>query len=81
MKILLKRLSLKNFKGIKDLEVNLGKLTTIQGENATGKTTIFDGFLWLLFGKDSQGKSASEIQPLDQQGNVLHGLETNVTAI
>lgn len=81
MKILLKRLSLKNFKGIKDLEVNLGKLTTIQGENATGKTTIFDGFLWLLFGKDSQGKSAFEIQPLDNQGNVLHGLETNVTAI
>ena len=81
MKILLKRLSLKNFKGIKDLEISFGKLTTIQGENATGKTTIFDGFLWLLFGKDSQGKSAFEIQPLDSQGNVLHGLETNVTAI
>lgn len=81
MKILLKKLSLKNFKGIKDLEVDFGKLTTIQGENATGKTTIFDGFLWLLFGKDSQGKSAFEIQPLDSQGNVLHGLETNVTAI
>ena len=74
-------MSLKNFKGIKDLEVDFGKLTTIQGENATGKTTIFDGFLWLLFGKDSQGKSAFEIQPLDNQGNVLHGLETNVTAI
>lgn len=81
MKILLKKLSLKNFKGIKDLEISFGKLTTIQGENATGKTTIFDGFLWLLFGKDSQGKSAFEIQPLDSQGSVLHGLETNVTAI
>lgn len=81
MKILLKRLSLKNFKGIKGLEIDFGKLTTIQGENATGKTTIFDGFLWLLFGKDSQGKSAFEIQPLDNQGNVLHGLETSVTAI
>lgn len=81
MNILLKKLSLKNFKGIKELTLDFDKITNITGENGTGKTTIFDGFLWLLFGKDSQGKSAFEVQPLDSQGNVLHGLETNVTAI
>ena len=81
MNILLKKLSLKNFKGVKELSLDFEKITNITGENGTGKTTIFDGFLWLLFGKDSQGKSAFEVQPLDSQGNVLHGLETNVTAI
>lgn len=81
MNILLKKLSLKNFKGVKELTLDFDKITNITGENGTGKTTIFDGFLWLLFGKDSQGKSAFEVQPLDSQGNVLHGLETNVTAI
>lgn len=81
MNILLKKLSLKNFKGVKELSFDFEKITNITGENGTGKTTIFDGFLWLLFGKDSQGKSAFEVQPLDSQGNVLHGLETNVTAI
>ena len=81
MNISLKKLSLKNFKGVKELSLEFDKITNITGENGTGKTTIFDGFLWLLFGKDSQGKSAFEIQPLDNQGNVLHGLETNVIAI
>ena len=81
MNILLKKLSLKNFKGVKELSLEFDKITNITGENGTGKTTIFDGFLWLLFGKDSQGKSAFEVQPLDSQGNVLHGLETNVIAI
>lgn len=81
MNISLKKLSLKNFKGVKELSLEFDKITNITGENGTGKTTIFDGFLWLLFGKDSQGKSAFEVQPLDSQGNVLHGLETNVIAI
>ncbi|KAI3346127.1 ATP-binding protein [Clostridium botulinum] len=49
-------IKLKNFKGIKDLTVTFGTVTTILGENGTGKSTIFDGFNWLLFGKDSHDK-------------------------
>ncbi|WP_242867020.1 AAA family ATPase [Clostridium coskatii] len=35
----------KNFKCIKELTVNFSKLTNIYGDNATGKTTIFDAFI------------------------------------
>lgn len=81
MELYLKELKLKNFKGIKELTIDFSKTTYIFGENATGKTTIFDGFCWLLFGKDSKGRSSFEVQPLDEHNNVLHGLDTNVAAI
>ncbi len=55
--IRLPKLTIQNFKGIKELETEFGKRTTISGRNASGKTTIFDAFTWCLFGKDSSGKS------------------------
>lgn len=58
--IKLKSLSLENFKGVRELTVNFpSQVTVISGENGTGKTTIFDAFCWLLFGKDSKGRSDS----------------------
>ena len=81
MKIELIKMTIKNFKGIKQLNIDFSKVTNIYGENATGKTTIFDGFCWLLFGKDSKGRSSFEVQPLDNHNDVLHGLDTNITAI
>ncbi|WP_300382095.1 DUF2813 domain-containing protein [Clostridium sp.] len=81
MEIILKQLTLKNFKGIKDLEINFSKTTNIFGENSTGKTTIFDGFSWLLFDKDSKGRSKFEIQTLDENNERIHGLEHQVSAI
>lgn len=81
MKIELIQMTLKNFKGIKDLTIDFNKTTYIYGENATGKTTIFDAFCWLLFGKDSKGRTNFEVQPLDENNNVIHGLDTNVTAL
>ena len=80
MNIILRKLSLKNFKGIKELDINFGKSTTIAGGNATGKTTVFDGFCWLLFGKDSKGRSTFEVQTLDGNNNVIHGVDCNVAA-
>jgi DNA repair exonuclease SbcCD ATPase subunit len=79
--IFLKQLSLKNFKGIKDLTIDFSKITNIYGENATGKTTIFDAFTWLLFDKDSQDRSKFDVQPLDGNNNVIHMLETEVSAV
>lgn len=81
MEIILKQLKLKNFKGIKDLEIDFSKTTNIYGENATGKTTIFDAFSWVLFDKDSKGRSKFEVQPLDEKNNVKHGLDSDVTAV
>lgn len=81
MKIKLEKLILKNFKGIKELTINFAALTTILGENGTGKSTVFDAFMWTLFGKDSHGRSDFEIQTLDPHNNVIHGLEHSVRLV
>lgn len=78
MEISLKRLRLVNFKGVRDLTIQFGEHTEIFGDNATGKTTIFDSFLWLLFDKDSQNKKDFEIKTLDANGKVLPGLDHEV---
>lgn len=79
MNIKINRLTLQNFKGIKSLEINAdGENLKIYGDNATGKTTVFDAFTWLLFGKDSLGRSDFGIKTQDENGNVIHNLEHSV---
>ena len=80
--IVLKRLSINNFKGVRHLEINFGAAhTNIYGDNATGKTTIADALTWLLFGKDSHNQTQFNIKPLDESGEVAqHGVESSVTA-
>lgn len=80
MKIQLKKMILKNFKGIRDLTVDFGNTTYILGENATGKTTINDAFRWLLFDKDSTERKTFEIKTLNDSGEPFHGLEHSVIA-
>ncbi|MGE5679523.1 MAG: AAA family ATPase [Bacillota bacterium] len=76
--IFLQELSLLNFKGIPELVVSFDDITNIYGANGTGKTTVFDGFYWLLFDKDSSNRSKFEIKPLDKSSQVQHGLESTV---
>lgn len=80
--IRIKELQITNFKGIKSLKLDFGTdgNNTIYGANGTGKTTIFDAFTWLLFDKDSQGRSKFEIKQLDQNNNIVHNQETEVFA-
>ena len=78
MNIFLRRLELKNFKGIKDLSIVFGPVTRISGDNGTGKTSIMDSFMWLLFGKDSKDRKDYKIKTIDENGNELHGLEHTV---
>ncbi|MEK4880179.1 MULTISPECIES: AAA family ATPase [Paenibacillus] len=82
-RIVLERLTLNNFKGIKNLVLAAnGGDADVYGDNATGKTTMFDGFVWLLFGKDSQNKADFEIKGLDGAGKVLqHKLEHEVEGV
>ncbi|KEI12765.1 DUF2813 domain-containing protein [Clostridium novyi] len=80
-KIVLKNLSIKNFKGIKDLTIKFSPVTNIFGENGSGKTSIFDAFNFLLFDKDSEDRTKFEIQPLDSFNNKIHNLETEVEGI
>ena len=73
----LNRLSIKNFKGISSFEITpAGKPLSIYGDNATGKTTLFDSFTWLLFGKDSLNSAQFEIKPIGSE----RGIETQVEA-
>ena len=78
-RIKIKDLHLVNFKGARDVSVTFNDDTTdIIGDNGTGKTTIYDAFLWLLFGKNSEWKSDFNIKPLDSEGNALHKAEYSV---
>lgn len=82
MEIKLLKLSLKNFKGIKELVINFaGKNTNIYGKNATGKTTIFDAFKWLFFNKDSNNRADFNVKTLDENCEPIHFLEHEVEAI
>ncbi|MFZ7120718.1 MAG: hypothetical protein ACOWWH_07185 [Eubacteriaceae bacterium] len=81
MEIKLMELGLTNFKGIKKFEMTCnGDGIKIYGDNATGKTTLFDAFLWLLFGKDSEGKKEFEIKTLNSFGEPIHKLDHTVEA-
>jgi DNA repair exonuclease SbcCD ATPase subunit len=52
MKIL--RMTLENFAGVRKAEFIIGgRNANFYGENATGKTTVYNAFTWLLFGKTS----------------------------
>ena len=80
--IKIKRLSLENFKCHRSLTLTFnGGNASIYGDNASGKTSIYDALTWLLFGKDSQGNGEKniEIKPLDANGEVQDHLA--VTAV
>jgi len=81
MNIHIKQLSLINFKGIKELSIEFNSVTNISGENGTGKSTIFDAFTWLLFGKDSHDSKDFNIKTLDQVGKAIPMLEHGVEGI
>ena len=81
MKLKLKELNIQNFKGIKELNIVFNSLLThINGPNASGKTTIFDAFSYLLFDKDSTGASQFQIKPLDDEGKADKDTVTVVSA-
>ena len=74
-------LRLRNFKGIREftLEAN-GSDVTIYGDNGTGKTTLVDAFMWLLFDKDSQNRKDFELKTIGPDGEPIHNLEHEVEA-
>ncbi len=77
----LEKLVLQNFKGIKSFTLDAqGEDVNVYGDNATGKTTLYDAFLWLLFDKDSQNRKDFDVKTLDAKGKVLHGLDHSVEA-
>ncbi len=81
--ITLQRLTLDKFKGIDHLEMEFGgRGMSIYGDNASGKTTVYDAYLWLLTGRDSLGRSDFEIKPLDSLGRIIdHAARSTVEAV
>lgn len=78
MKLL--KLKLQNFKGIRNSEFDFGGIdATIYGDNATGKTTVFDNLCWLLFSKDSLDRADFEIKTLEN-GKPIHKVNHEVEA-
>ena len=71
---------IQNFKGCKDKTIDFGDKTRISGANATGKTTIFDAFTWLLFNQDSLGSADFDIRPLNKDGTMVDDVEISVEA-
>lgn len=81
MKTVIKNIALQNFKGCKNATYTFGgKNVTVCGANGSGKTTIFDAFTWLLFGKDSLDNAKFEIRPLDVDGKQIDNVEICVAA-
>lgn len=74
----LTKLELLNFKGLKAFTIHFNGDVIIRGDNATGKTTVFDSVCWLLFGKDSLDRADFEIKTLDG-GEPIHKVNHEVT--
>lgn len=82
MRMILKSLHGENFKGIKSIDIKFGeKKTKISGQNASGKTTIFDIFSWLFFNKNSAGEEKFNVRPLDKDGHRIDNVEIKVVGV
>ena len=80
--IRIKSLELMNFKGIRELKIEFGdKTTDICGRNGSGKTTIFDAFTYVLFGKDSRDRKDFNIKTLDENNKPIPRLTHEVKCV
>ena len=82
MNIKLQTLTLRNFRGVRNLTLELrGGNASISGPNGAGKTSIVDAFLWLLFNKDSENRGQFEIKTLGPDNQPIHNLDHEVEAV
>lgn len=71
------RMELRNFKGVAQAEYDFGDRADISGGNGSGKSTIFEAYLWCLFDKNPAGNTA-KVQPYDTTSEIKHQLTTSV---
>lgn len=80
MRMMIDEINFKHFKGFEDFTLTLnGNNAAISGRNGAGKTSLADGFQWLLFGKNSRGAKLNP-KPLDSQNAEKLGLNPTVEA-
>lgn len=77
--MVLRLLTLRNFKKFTEyvLEPN-GEDLFVYGDNETGKSTLMDACMWLLFDKDSLNRKDFEIKRLNENNEPAHHLEHEV---
>ncbi len=73
-------ITLDNFQGIRHLSLDFpgGCNATIYGDNAVGKTTVYNALTWLLFGRASTGVKGFSPKSRGADGE-LHNLTHSVT--
>lgn len=81
-RILLLKLSIRDFQGGTETIEFFGRDAKILAANGAGKTRLFSAFTYLLFGKDSLNRADFAIKNLDAQGNVAdHGAQHTVEGV
>ncbi|MDE5575782.1 MAG: hypothetical protein K2J11_00140 [Oscillospiraceae bacterium] len=80
MKMTLNALNIEHFKGIKRFGIAPnGANLSVTGRNKLGKTTIYDAFLWLLFGKNSAGETKFTIKSTNEPAETENVVEAQFT--
>ena len=78
--IVLENISIRNFKGFKEYDLKVdGNSLDIKGANSTGKSSVYDAFMYCLFGKDSHNSTKFKWKPIDVNNEEIHHLQTEVT--
>jgi hypothetical protein len=78
----IKALTLENFQGVRQFTLNLdGQSASVYGENATGKTTLYNAYTWLLFDRASDDDVKGFTPKTNgRDGKKLHHLDHSVAA-
>lgn len=80
--VVIKSMKLVNFKGLRDFSTEFNaSVTNVLGKNGSGKTTVFDAFTWLMFGKDSEDRKSFNVKTLDEKGVAIPKLPHEVSAV
>lgn len=66
--VLLKKISLKNYMGAENVEVDFSEKTEIRGRNRCGKSTLMNAYFDVMTGKFANGAAPNNICPVDENG-------------
>lgn len=66
--VLLKKISLKNYMGAENVEVDFAEKTEIRGKNRCGKSTLMNAYFDVMTGKFANGAAPTNICPVDENG-------------